>query len=49
MAAAFGWLVIVLPTSATALSVALGAAAVVLVGGLAVAPRQHDETDPSPT
>jgi MFS family permease len=47
-AAVFGWFVIVLPTSSIALSVALGGAAVVLVAGLAVAPRALDEPEPNP-
>jgi hypothetical protein len=48
-AAAFGWLLIVLPTSPTALSVVLGAAVLTLVVGLALAPRRSDEPEPSPS
>ncbi|TAK69773.1 MAG: MFS transporter [Actinomycetota bacterium] len=46
--AAFGWLLITLPTSPTALSVVLGLAALALVVGLALAPGRADESEPSP-
>jgi MFS family permease len=48
-AATFGWLLIVLPTSPAALSVVLGAAALTLVVGLALAPRRSDEPEPTPS
>jgi drug/metabolite transporter (DMT)-like permease len=48
-AAVFGWVVIVLPGSSAALSVALGAAAAfALAVGFVVAPRAGDEAEVGP-
>jgi MFS family permease len=44
-AAVFGWVVIVLPASSAALSVALGAASVALLAGFVIAPRAGDEPE----
>jgi len=46
-AATFGWLLIVLPTSPTTLTIVLGAAALTLVVALALAPHRSDEPEPS--